>query len=68
MRFVGIEPQEKVLKEYLQFVETRRNAMYFSVNTVSMFVKVVSVWMRDESMAIVRNCDHFASLLDESTD
>lgn len=50
---MGIELQENVLEEYLQFSEISRNATYFLANIVSMSVTVVSDCMRDEAIIII---------------
>ena len=60
--------QEQVLGEYLKYANSHKNATYLSPNSVSQFIKVVSDWMRKETMSDVKNCSDFTLLLDESTD
>lgn len=68
VRFIGSDLQEQVLGEYLKYANSHKNATYLSPNSVSQFIKVVSDWMRKETMSDVKNCSDFTLLLDESTD
>ena len=68
VRFVGSDLQEQVLGEYLKYTNSHKNATYLSQNSVSQFTKVISDWMRKETISDVKNCSDFTLLLDESTD
>ena len=68
VRFVGADLHEQVLEEYLKLSESHKNATYLSPNTVSQFVKIISNWMREETINIIKDSDRFTLLLDESTD
>ena len=67
MRFIGTELQERILEEYLKLSDTHKNATYLSANTVSLFIKLVSDYMKNETISKIKSCDHFTLLLDEST-
>ena len=57
-----------VLKEYMTYAESYKNATYLSANTVVQFVKVISDWMKEETLEELKQCQDFTLLLDESID
>ena len=68
VRFIGDELKEHVLYEYLKLTKDHKNATYLSANTVALFVKEISEWMKDETMAEMKKYDAYTLLLDEASD
>ena len=68
VRFVSFDLGDAVLKEYMTYAESHKNATYLSANTVVQFVKVISDWMKEETLEELKQCQDFTLLLDESTD
>ena len=67
VRFVGNDLEEPVLKEYLRLIENRKNA-YLSTTAVNISLNLISNWMKDNTMKIVRQQEDFTIMLDEATD
>ena len=67
IRFVGNDLEEPVLKEYLRLIENRKNA-YLSTTAVNISLNLISNWMKDNTMKIVRQQEDFTIMLDEATD
>jgi len=68
VRFIGMGLRDEVLNEYTTYSESHKNATYLSASTVTLFVKVISEWMRGKTIKEVIECEDFTLLLDESTD
>ena len=66
--FVNFDLGDAVLKEYMTYAESHKNATYLSANTVVQFVKVISDRMKAETLEELKQCQDFTLLLDESTD
>ena len=47
--------------------DSNKNAKYISTNTLSRFLNVISDWMKDETLSIVKQCDFTIIMLVEST-
>ena len=60
VRFVGNKLEEPVLKKYLRSVENCKNASYL--------LTLISNWMKDNTMKIVREHEDFTIMLNEATD
>ena len=48
--------------------ESHKNTTDLSANAILQFVKVISDWMKEETLEEINNCQGFMLLLDESTD
>ena len=57
-----------VLKEYLTLTDSHKNATYITANTVKQFIKIISEWMKKNTVNELKTCNEFTLLLDESTD
>ena len=57
-----------MLSTYLEIADSNKNATYLPTNTVTQFLNVISDWMKDETLSIVKKCDFTTIMLDESTD
>ena len=68
VRFIGNDLNNEVLSAYLEMADSNKNVIYLSTNTVTHFLNVVSDWMKDESLSIVKQCDFTTIMSDESTD
>ena len=52
----------------MTYVQSHKNAVYLSANIVVQFVKVISDWMKEETLEEIKKYQDFTLLLDESTD
>ena len=68
VRFVGNDLEEPVLKEYLRLIENRKNASYLLATAVKTFPNLISNWMKNNTMKIVREHEDFTIMLDKATD
>ena len=68
VHFVSFDLGDAFLKEYMTYAESYKNAMYLSANIIVQFVKVISDWMKGETLEELKQCQDFTRLLDESTD
>ena len=68
VRFVGNELEEPVLKKYLQSVENCKNESYLLTTALNTFLNLISNWMKDNTMKIVREHEDFTIMLNEATD
>ena len=68
VRFVSFDLGDAVLKEYMTYAESHKNATYLSANTVVQFVKVISGWMKEETLEELKQYQDFTLFLDKSTD
>ena len=65
--FVSFDLADAILNEYMTYGESHKNATYLSANTVVQFVKVISDWMKEETLEEIKKCQNFTLLLNEST-
>ena len=68
VRFVSFDLADAVLNEYMTYAELHKNATYLSAYTVVQFVKVISDWMKEETLQELKKCQDFILLLNESAD
>ena len=68
VRFVGNELEEPVLKKYLRSIENCKNASYLLTTALNTFLNLISNWMKDNTMKIVREHEDFTIVLNEATD
>ena len=68
VRFVGNDLGDSVLKEYLTLTDSHKNATYITANRVKQFIKIISEWMKKNTVNELKTCNEFTLLLDESTD
>eukprot|EP00111_Clytia_hemisphaerica_P019691 TCONS_00058113-protein len=68
VEFVSFDLGDAVLKKYMELAESHKNATYLWTSTVVQLVKVISEWMKEETLEELRNCEDFTLLLDKSTD
>ena len=68
VRFIGNDLGDSVLKEYLTLADSHKNAAYITANTVKQFIKIISEWMKKNTVNELKTCNEFTLLLDESTD
>ena len=68
MRFIGEELHEKALLEYLKISDSHKNATYLSENSVSLFLKEFSNWMKKQTVKEISKQEHYTLLLHEATD
>ena len=68
VHFVSFDLADAVLNEYTIYTELHKNATYLLANTIVQFVKVISDWMKKETLEVIKKCQDFTLLLDESTD
>ena len=47
---------------------SNKNTTYLSTNAVTYFLNVISGWMKDEILSVVKQCGFIIVILDESTD
>ena len=52
----------------MTYAELHKNATYLSAYTVVQFVKIISNWMKEETLEELKKCQDFLLLLNESTD
>ena len=52
----------------MKYAELHKNATYLSANTVVQFRKVISDWMKEETLEELKKCQDFSLLLNELTD
>ena len=52
----------------MTYAQSHKNAAYLSANIVVQFVKVISDWMKEETLEEIKKYQDFTLLLDESTD
>ena len=48
--------------------DSNKNTTYLSTNAVTYFLNVISDWMKDEILSVVKQCGFIIVTLDESTD
>ena len=48
--------------------DSNKNTTYLSTNAVTHFLNVISDWMKDEILSVVKQCGFIIVILDESTD
>ena len=65
VRFVSFDLADAVLNECMTYAGSHKNETYLSANTV---VKVISDWMKEETLEEIKKCQDFTLLLNESTD
>ena len=46
-----------MLSAYLEMADSNKNATYLSTNTVTQFLNVISDWIKDETISVVKQCD-----------
>ena len=68
VNFIAIDLNDQVLGAYLKLSASHRNATYLSANTVSQFVKVISDWMKEQTIKELKEIMQFSLLLDEQID
>ena len=66
--FIGNDLGNSVLKEYLTLTDSHKNATYITANRVKQFIKIISEWMKKNTVNELKTCNEFTLLLDESTD
>ena len=66
--FVSFDLADAALNEYMAYPESHKNATYLSTNTIIQFVKVISDWMKEETLEETKKCQDFTLLFDKSTD
>ena len=57
VRFIGNALKDEVLSAYLEMADSNKNATYLSTNTVTQFLNVISDWIKDETISVVKQCD-----------
>ena len=50
VRFIGEELHEPILSEYLKLTVLHKNATYLLQNSVFLFIKEISNWIKDETV------------------
>ena len=68
VRFIGNDLGDSVHKVYLALADSHKNATYITANTVKQFIKIISEWMKKNTVNELKTCNEFTLLLDESTD
>ena len=68
VHFIGNDLGDSVLKEYLTLTDSHKNATYITANRVKQFIKIISEWMKKNTVNELKTCNEFTLLLDESTD
>ena len=68
VRFIGNDLGDSVLKEYLTLTDSHKNATYITANRVKQFIKIISEWMKKNTVNELKTCNEFTLLLEESTD
>ena len=48
--------------------DSNKNTTYLSTNAVTYFLNVISDWMKDEILSVVKQCGFIIVIVDESTD
>ena len=66
--FTGNDLKDEVLSAYLDMTDSNKNTTYLSTNAVTYFLNVISDWMKDEILSVVKQCGFIIVTLDESTD
>ena len=68
VRSIRNDLKDEVLSAYLEMADSNKNTMYLSTNTMTQFLNVISDWMKDEILSVVKQCGFTTIMLDESTD
>ena len=68
VRFIVNDLGDSVLKEYLTLTDSHKNATYITANRVKQFIKIISEWMKKNTVNELKTCNEFTLLLEESTD
>ena len=66
--FTENDLKDEVLSAYLDMTDSNKNTTYLSTNVVTHFLNVISDWMKDEILSVVKQCGFIIVILDESTD
>ena len=66
--FTENDLKDEVLSAYLDMTDSNKNTTYLSTNAVTHFLNVISDWMKDEILSVVKQCGFIIVILDESTD
>ena len=63
VHFVSFDLADSVLNEYMTYAESDKNATYLLANIVVQFLKVISDWMKEETLEELKKCQDFTLLL-----
>ena len=63
VHFASFDLADSVLNEYMTYAESDKNTTYLSANIVFQFLKVISDWMKEETLEEVKKCQDFTLLL-----
>ena len=59
VRFIGNDLGDSVLKEYLTLTDSHKNATYITANRVKQFIKIISEWMKKNTVNELKTCNKF---------
>ena len=68
VQFIGNDLKDEGLSVHLEMADSNKNATCLSKHTVTQSLNVISDWMKDETLSVVKQCDFTTIMLDESTD
>ena len=61
--FTGNDLKDEVLSAYLDMTDSNKNTTYLSTNAVTHFLNVISDWMKDEILSVVKQCGFIIVIL-----
>ena len=59
VHFVSFDLSDGVLNDYMTYAELHNSSIYFSANTIVQFVKVISDWMKEETLEEIKKISRF---------
>lgn len=66
--FIENDLKNEFLSAYLDMTDSNKNTTYLSANAVTHFLNVISDWMKDEILSVVKQSGCIIVMLYESTD
>ena len=68
VHFVSFDLADGVLNDYMTYAELHNSSIYFSANTIVQFVKVISDWMKEETLEEIKKISRFYAVAQWITD